>query len=181
MLLESLSGNVSSTLWRVRGRLVSWANSSVGTQSCSTPPRHAAVRPDPTRPWYVRVLDSTSKFSASRPPSNHGLPWKNFNIKFLPKQAMVEQNLCAIFEYVSQIVYSTKWLPNCLGLKLFLISADCNGTEAIPDIPCMKNIYKDNLLSVHWSAAQNKERFSSRGETADQPLVLFSSIGLKKL
>ena len=42
-------------LWRVRGRLVSWANSSVGIQSCPTPPRHAAVRSVPTRQWYVRV------------------------------------------------------------------------------------------------------------------------------
>ena len=25
----------------------------------STPPRCPAVRPDPTRPWYVRALDST--------------------------------------------------------------------------------------------------------------------------
>ena len=52
-------GDVSSMLWRVRGRLVSWANSSVGIQSCPTPPRHPAVRSVPTRQWYVRVLDST--------------------------------------------------------------------------------------------------------------------------
>ena len=52
-------GNVSSILWRVRGRLVSWANSSVGIQSCPTPPRHPAVRSVPTRQRYVRVLDST--------------------------------------------------------------------------------------------------------------------------
>ena len=50
---------MSSMLWRVRGRLVSWANSSVGIQSCPTPPGHPAVRSVPTRQWYVRVLDST--------------------------------------------------------------------------------------------------------------------------
>ena len=47
-------------LWRVRGRRVSQATNFVGIQSCPTPPRHPAVRPDPTRPWYVPVLDSTS-------------------------------------------------------------------------------------------------------------------------
>ena len=51
--------DVSSMVWRVRGRLVSWASSSVGIQSCPTPPRHSAVRSVPTRQWYVRVLDST--------------------------------------------------------------------------------------------------------------------------
>ena len=42
------------------GTRVSWANCSVGAQSYPTPPRHPAVRPDSTRPWYVRVLNSTS-------------------------------------------------------------------------------------------------------------------------
>ena len=60
VLLGGRSGDVSAMLWKVRGRLVSWANSFVGTQSCPTPPRHPAVCPDPTRPRYVRVLDSTS-------------------------------------------------------------------------------------------------------------------------
>ena len=58
VLLERRSGDVSSMPWRVRGTLVSWANSSVGIQSCPTPPRRPAVRSDPTRPWYVRVLES---------------------------------------------------------------------------------------------------------------------------
>ena len=60
MFLERRSGDLSSMPWRVRGTLVSWANSSVGTQSCPTPPRRPAVRPDPTRPWYVWVMDSTN-------------------------------------------------------------------------------------------------------------------------
>ena len=41
--------------WRIRGTLVSWANCSVGVQSCPTTPRRSAVRLDPTRLWYVRV------------------------------------------------------------------------------------------------------------------------------
>ena len=45
--------------WRERWTFVSWANSSVGTQSCPTPPGRSAGRSDPTRPWYGRVLDST--------------------------------------------------------------------------------------------------------------------------
>ena len=57
---ERHSSDVSSMLWRVRERLVSFANSSVGIHSCPTPPRYHAMRPDPTRPCYVRVLDSTS-------------------------------------------------------------------------------------------------------------------------
>ena len=51
--------DVSSMLWSVRVKLVSWANNSVGTQPCPTPPHQSAVRSVPTRQWYVRVLDST--------------------------------------------------------------------------------------------------------------------------
>ena len=36
------------------------ANNSVGTQSCQTP-RHASMRPDATRPFYVWVLDSSGE------------------------------------------------------------------------------------------------------------------------
>ena len=63
MLLARRSRDVFSMLWRVRRTLVSWANSSVGIQFCSTPPvlPDPAVRPDPTRPWFVRVLDSTGQ------------------------------------------------------------------------------------------------------------------------
>ena len=32
-----------------------------------------------------------------------------------------------------------------------------------PDMPCMKRVYRDKKASVYWSAARNKERFSSRG------------------
>ena len=62
VLLGKRSGDLSSMPWRVRGTLVSWANCSVGVQSCPAPPRRPAVCPDPTRPCYVRVLDSTSWF-----------------------------------------------------------------------------------------------------------------------
>ena len=60
MLLGKRSSDVSSMLGGVRGTLVPWANSSVGVQSCPTLPRRPAVRPDPTRPWYIQVLDSTN-------------------------------------------------------------------------------------------------------------------------
>ena len=60
---HTLTGDVSSMLWRVRGTLVPWANSSVGSQYCPTPPRRSAVRPDPIRSWYVRVLGSPGQFS----------------------------------------------------------------------------------------------------------------------
>ena len=66
VLLEKRSGDVSSMHWRLRGTLVSWANCSVGVPSCPAPPRRHAVRPDPTRPWYVRVLDSTSLAETKR-------------------------------------------------------------------------------------------------------------------
>ena len=59
VLLAKCSRNVSSMPWGVRRTLVSWANCSVGVPSCPVPPRRPAVRPDPTLPWYVRVLDST--------------------------------------------------------------------------------------------------------------------------
>ena len=59
VLLGRRSGDMSSMPWGVCGMLVSSANCSVGVPSCPAPPRRPAVRPDPTRPWYVRVLDST--------------------------------------------------------------------------------------------------------------------------
>ena len=61
VLLEKRSGDASSMLWGVRGTFVSLANCSVGVPSCPAPPRRPAVRPDPTRPWYVRILDSTGR------------------------------------------------------------------------------------------------------------------------
>ena len=51
MLLESRSGHA----------FVSWADRSVGVPSDPAQPLRSAVRrPDPTRPWYARFLDSTS-------------------------------------------------------------------------------------------------------------------------
>ena len=50
VLLERRSSDVSSIPWKVQGTCVSWANSSVGTQSCPTPPGRPAGRPDSTRP-----------------------------------------------------------------------------------------------------------------------------------
>ena len=31
-----------------------------------------------------------------------------------------------------------------------------------PDMLCMRRVYRDKKASAHWSAAKNKERFSSR-------------------
>ena len=62
VLLEKRSSDVSSNPsipWKVQRTCVSCANSSVGTQSCPTPPGRPAGRRDPTRLWYVRVWDST--------------------------------------------------------------------------------------------------------------------------
>ena len=47
MLLGRRSGDLNPMPWKVRGSLVSWTNSSVGIQSCPTPPRRPAVRPGP--------------------------------------------------------------------------------------------------------------------------------------
>ena len=57
------SGQLSSMPWRAAWSVVSWANRSVGVPNCLAPPRPATAvrRPAPTRPWYVRVLDSTRK------------------------------------------------------------------------------------------------------------------------
>ena len=38
-------------------------------------------------------------------------------------------------------------------------------------MPSMKRVYKNKKASVHWSAARNTERLSSRGKTAYQPQV----------
>ena len=47
----------------------------------------------------------------------------------------------------------------------------------LPDMSCMKRNFRDKKASVHWPAARNKERFSSRGYTANEPLINRSSIG----
>ena len=60
-LQEGRSRDVSSMPLGVRGSLVSWALCSVGVPSCAAP-RHPALRPNLTRPWYVWVLDSTNCF-----------------------------------------------------------------------------------------------------------------------
>ena len=39
--------------------LVSWAYFAVDVSSSTASPRRPAERLDPTRPWYVRVLDPT--------------------------------------------------------------------------------------------------------------------------
>ena len=52
------SRDVSSMPWMERETLCFWAYCSVGVSSCPAPPRRPAVRPNPTRSWYVRVLDS---------------------------------------------------------------------------------------------------------------------------
>ena len=61
-LPKRCSGRLSSMPWRARGTVVSCANKHVGVPSCrarpAQPPRRAP--PDSTRPWCVRVLDSTS-------------------------------------------------------------------------------------------------------------------------
>ena len=63
VLLERRSEHVCSIPWKVRGSVVSWANRPVGVPSCPAPPRRPAVRrPVPTRPWYVRVSNSTGSF-----------------------------------------------------------------------------------------------------------------------
>ena len=49
---------------KAKGTVVFWANRPIGVPSYRAPPRRSAVRrPAPTRPWYVRVLDSTNRFT----------------------------------------------------------------------------------------------------------------------
>ena len=60
VLPETRSGGLSTIVWKVRGTVVSWADGPVGVPCCPSPPRPAVRHPDPTRPWYVRVLDSTN-------------------------------------------------------------------------------------------------------------------------
>ena len=47
VFVDRHSKDVFETLWRVH------------TQAYPTPPGRSAGRPEPTRLWYVRVLDST--------------------------------------------------------------------------------------------------------------------------
>ena len=47
-------------------------------------------------------------------------------------------------------------------------------------MPCMKIMYRDTKASVHWSAARNEERSSSRGSTAGRKQIC-SPIGLHRI
>ena len=60
LLLGRRSGDVSSIPWGESGTLVVWATCAVGAPSCPALPRRSAVRFEPSRPWYARVLDSTN-------------------------------------------------------------------------------------------------------------------------
>ena len=93
VLLEGHLGEVSSMPWRGWGTLVSWANCSVGVQSCPTPPRRPAARPDPTRPWYVWALDSTDDIQLA----NRLFIWKQLRL-FVLQQNRSQQNTVAVPE-----------------------------------------------------------------------------------
>ena len=41
-----------------------------------------------------------------------------------------------------------------------------------PDMLCMKKVHRKKCATVHWSAARNEERPSSRGKNADKPRAL---------
>ena len=65
VLPKNCSEKLSSMPWKARKTVVSCANKPVGVPSCrarpAQPPRCAP--PDPTRPWCVRILDSTRRFT----------------------------------------------------------------------------------------------------------------------
>ena len=44
-----------------------------------------------------------------------------------------------------------------------------NPSGSFPDMPCMKGVYRDKKVSVHWSAARNEECFLFRGHNAKKP------------
>ena len=67
------SGQLSSVRWWARGTDVSWANRTV-----DVPSGPAMHRPAPTRPWYVRVLDSAG--------SMHKFPGHALHEKGLQRQ-----------------------------------------------------------------------------------------------
>ena len=63
VLPESRPQRLSLIRQSVRGTVLSWANRSVGVSFCPALPSlplRRARSPVPTRPWYVRVFDSTS-------------------------------------------------------------------------------------------------------------------------
>ena len=86
-----------------------------GTEFCPTPLGRSAGRPDPTCPWYVRVLHSTG------------------------------------FEVIGIILQISTVNKKVLNYYFMLF----------PDILCMKRVYRNKTASFHYSAAKNKERFSS--------------------
>ena len=165
VLLERRSGDACSMPWGVRGTLVSWADCSVGAPSCRAPPRRPAVRPDPTHPWYVQVLDSTSRFTLDFACSCF---WR------------VVQAICSrcfggyeggLFPGRTVLSASSPDRPRPFALPCaplrpahgmfeFWTRQVCQ--RLFLDMPCMKRVYRDKQASAHWSATGNEERFSSR-------------------
>ena len=64
--------------WKIRLTFVFWANSSIGMQSCPTPPGRCAGRPDLTCPWYVRFFGSTGLNRVSLVLASRGTPRRSF-------------------------------------------------------------------------------------------------------
>ena len=167
MLLEGRSSDLCSMPWGVRGSLVSWANCSVGIiQFCPTPPGRPAVCPDPTRRWYVRVLDPTSVAT-----QEVFVFVAHIELEFAPKEeddrsSMAKNHLETLHFGPSKHdhLFEAQRKPKT-------VSRENNGSIPLPsgsnsnwfpDMPCMKRVYRDKIASFHWSAARNKERFSSR-------------------
>ena len=123
VLLEECSGDVFSMPWGVRGTLVSWANCSVGVPSCPAPPRHPAVRPDPTRPWYVRVFKITVIAIIASYNFSHDIPGHALHEKGLQGQVgdgtvvHSQERRAAIAPWISRL--STADKPRVLFLHRF--------------------------------------------------------------
>ena len=99
--------------------------------------------PDPTRPWCVRVLDSTSILAERQLQCPGTAPLADI---------CVRQNIADCGHWFSA-------LPIRVRTGLW---GDGYIDVTFPDMPCMKRICRDKKASVHWSAARKKERLSSR-------------------
>ena len=118
--------------WGVQGALVFLAN-------CSARPRPAAPLCASTRParcmsgFWIRQVE-----------------YGRFVVLPVPK--IIDRRFFVFFSSGSQdqIVFQR----NALHKRIY--------RDKIPDMHCMTRVYRDKQASVHWSAARNKERFSSQ-------------------
>ena len=155
--------------WRAGWTVVSWANRSVGVPKCLALPRPATPpHSAPHRPARVMFGFWTRQVIGSLLIARH----RRSRVAYVSVSLFSKNFILYFRTYLLTDMFYLRRNPAIFGIRLRICIEENCPERFFPDMPCMKKIYRDKNASVHWSAARNKERFSSRGSTADEPRVL---------